>query len=62
MLRDSREHFRTYLFTVVESENEIGPTRSGKRLVRAGLALDRPSGPEKRRQDALRLGRGPLVH
>lgn len=62
MLRDPRKHARTDLFTVVESENEIGPTRSGKRLVRAGLALDRPSGLEKRRQDAFRLGRGPLAH
>jgi hypothetical protein len=50
------QHLRPYLIFIMKRENHIGPTRSGKDLVRTGFALDIPADTEKRGENTLRFG------
>jgi hypothetical protein len=56
VLGNTSQHLRPYLIFVMESENHIGPTLSGKDLVRTGFTLDIPADTEKRGENTLRFG------
>jgi len=56
VLGHASQHLRPNLIFIVKRENHIGPTRSGKDLVRTGFALDIPADTEKRGENTLRLG------
>jgi hypothetical protein len=56
VLGHSSQHLRPNLISIMKRENHIGPTRSGKDLVRTGFALDIPADTEKRGENTLRFG------
>ena len=56
VLGHTSQHLRPNLIFIMKGENHIGPTRSGKDLVRTGFALDRPADAEKRGENTLRFG------
>ncbi len=56
VLGHTSQHLRPNLIFVMKRENHIGPTGSGKDLVRTGFTLDIPADPQKRGENTLRFG------
>src|SRR5258705_181882 len=62
MLRDSRQHARADLFTIVECEDNIGPAFPGERTVGARLPLELPANSEESCRHLVCPGAGPPAH
>jgi hypothetical protein len=62
MLGYASQHLRTDLIFIMKGENHIGPTGTGKDLVRTGFAFDTPPDTEQRSENALGFGCRPLAH
>src|ERR1043166_2401387 len=62
MLRDSRQHARADLVTVVEGEHVVRIPGAFQRAVRTGLAFDGPSDAAQGRENAGGFGGRPVAH
>ena len=62
MLRDARQHTRTYFFTFVKRKNEVAPPFTRENAMRACLPLEGPPDSIERPQYAGRLHRSPNFH
>ncbi len=51
MFGDPAKHVRTYLVSIMKSEDEVRPPVAGKHLVRSGLPLDQPTHPNERSEN-----------